>query len=174
MPSITLVKHDMPDFTEEEKAVIRRFLFGFVDGLGELNRRMWRRLWHMILNRLEVGEVMTVTTHKARSLPFHNRSMKLINEFFDTQEKFDSQEVFLSWLKIGAGWVNLVPGPDGALCALPRSISFSEAEDGEFREFFTAALVFMRTEHFSGFLWPHLTPDAREEMVEVILERFNE
>ena len=36
----------------------------------------------------------------------------------------DPDSGYEEWLKVGAGFVDLMPGPDGALVAMPKSISW--------------------------------------------------
>lgn len=174
MPEIILVRQEDMQVTEADKDAARRVLFGTVDGLGESNRRRWRRFMSMLF-RMEPGEMATIKTHKARSGPFHRRHMALEQAVFDAQEKFtDFDRGFRDWLKVGAGHCDWHPGPKGGVFPVPKSTSYAEMEEGEMREFHDDAVAFLRTEHAGRTLWKHLTPTARIEMIESILGGFNE
>ncbi len=172
MAEITLVRqHDMA-LTEDEKAVARRVIFGYVDGLGERGRKQWRRFWSGML-QLEPGEMSTISIHKARSGPFHRRHMAIEQAIFDRQERFEDFEQFRYWLKVGAGWVTWAAGPSGGVVPVPRSISYAQADDLEFREFHDKTVAFLRGPHAARYLWPHLK-DGAGDMIESILGGFGE
>ena len=116
MTEITLVKQQPVELTEAERAVLRRVIFGIIDGLGERGKRQWRRLWNSIL-RLEPGEMLALQTHLARSGPFHRRHFALEQALFDAQERFEVFEQYLYWIKVGAG----LRGRQGHLAAWCRS-----------------------------------------------------
>ena len=174
MPEIILVRQEDMQVTEADKDAARRVLFGTIDGLGNQNRRKWRRFMSMLFG-MEPGEMATIKTHKARSGPFHRRHMALEQAVFDAQEKFtDFDRGFRDWLKVGAGHCDWHPGPKGGVFPVPKSTSYAEMEEGEMREFHDAAVAFLRTEHAGRTLWKHLAPGARIEMIESILGGFNE
>jgi hypothetical protein len=174
MPEIVLVRQEDMAVTEADKDAARRVLFGTIDGLGEHNRRRWRRFMSTLF-RMEPGEMATIKTHKARSGPFHRRHMALEQRVFESQERFtDFERGFRDWLKVGAGHCDWHPGPKGGVFPVPRSISYTEMEEGEMREFHDSAVAFLRTEHAGRTLWKHLNPLQRTEMVESILGEFGE
>lgn len=174
MPEIILVRQEDEQVTEADKDAARRVLFGTIDGLGEINRRKWRRFLSTLF-RMEPGEVATIKTTKARSGPFHRRHMKLEQRVFESQERFENFERgFRDWLKVGAGHCDWHPGPKGGVFPVPRSISYAEMEEGEMREFHEAAVAFLRTEHATRTLWRHLDERQRIEMIETILGEFGE
>ncbi len=174
MAEITLVRQEPMQITEADKDAARRVLFGMVDGLGEANRRKWRRFMSTLF-RMEPGEMATIKTNKARSGPFHRRHMAMEQRVFEAQERFtDFDRGFRDWLKVGAGHCDWHPGPKGGVFPVPKSISYTEMEEGEMREFHDAAVEFLRTEHAGKTLWRHLSPVDRITMVETILQGFNE
>lgn len=174
MAEIVLVRQEDMAVTEADKDAARRVLFGMVDGLGEINRRKWRRFMATLF-RMEPGEMATIKTHKARSGPFHRRHMALEQRVFDAQERFtDFERGFRDWLKVGAGHCDWHPGPKGGVFPVPKSISYTEMEEGEMREFHDAAVAFLRSEHAGRTLWRHLGPAQRIEMIETILRGFGE
>ena len=174
MPEIVLVRQEDMEVTAADKDAARRVLFGTVDGLGEHNRRRWRRFVATLL-RMEPGEMATIKTHKARSGPFHRRHMAIEQAVFEAQERFDEFDPgFRDWLKVGAGHCRWYAGPKGGVFPVPKSISYDQIEDGEMREFHEKAVAFLRSPHAIKTLWPHLKPLQRMEMMETILEGFGE
>lgn len=174
MSDITLVRQDPLAIPDSDKDAARRVLFGMVDGLGDVNRKRWRRFVGMLFG-MEPGEMATIKTHKARSGPFHRRHMKMEQVVFESQERFeDFDRGFRDWLKVGAGHCHWYPGPKGGVFPVPDSTSYANMEEGEMREFHDKSVAFLRTEHAGKTLWRHLSPTARIEMVEGILRRFNE
>lgn len=176
MPDILLVKKDSPEvFTEGEVSVIRRFLFGTYGGLGEVESRKWHRFWHNLNHRVEVGELVQVTTRTERSGPFHRRHMKIETVVFESQDTFDNFDMFREWVLMGAGHVEWMPSPYGGM-PVPRakSISFAKCEDGEMREVHTNAMRFLRSDRALSQLWPHLDSIKGLAMIDSILMGFNE
>lgn len=173
MPDITLVRQETGEISEADKAAARKVIFGIVDGLGEHGRKQWRRLWNGIL-RLEPGEMVDIKTVKPRSGPFHRRHMAMEQRVFEAQERIAHFEQFRNWLKVGAGHCDWLPGPKGAVMAVPRSIAYDQLEDDAMREFHDRAVAFLREDHACKVLWPHLSPTARIEMIEGVLSTFGE
>ena len=173
MSDITLVRQSQPALSEAEKDAARRVLFGYVDGLGELGRRQWRRFFSMLL-RLEPGEMVQIKTHKQRLGWFHRRHMALEQAVFEAQERFEDFESFRTWLKVGAAFVDWFPGPKGGVIPVPKSISYAKLEQGAMEQFHNDAVDFLRTEHAGKTLWRHLSPVNRITMIETILQGFNE
>ena len=174
MPEIVIVRQEDMQVTEADKDATRRVVFGTVDGLGEINRKRWRRFWSTLM-RMEPGEMATIRTHKARSGPFHRRHMAMEQAVFEAQERFtDFERGFRDWLKVGAGHCTWFPGPRGGVFPVPKSTSYAEMEEGEMRDFHDSAMAFLRTEHAGKTLWPHLKPLQRTEMIETILGGFGE
>ena len=52
MPEIVIVRQEDMQVTEADKDATRRVVFGTVDGLGEINRRRWRRFWSTLMEYL--------------------------------------------------------------------------------------------------------------------------
>ncbi len=173
MSEIVLVRQHDAAIPEADREAARRVLFGLVDGLGEVNRKRWRRFVNGLM-RLEPGEMAQIKTRKERSGPFHRRHMKLETVVFEAQEKFDNFDAFRAWIKVGSGHVEWFPGPKGGVIPVPKSIAYDQIEDDEMREFHDNAVAFLRTEHAGKTLWRHLSEAARMEMVEGILQGFGE
>ncbi len=171
MSEIRLTRQPSAPITEEEKASARRVLFGYVDGLGEIDRSKWRRLWNRIL-KLEPGEIMELRTHQERIGWFHRKHMVLETRVFEAQEKFEEFEAFRAWLKVGSGFVDWYPGPKGGVIPVPRSISYSKLEQGDMEQVHADMCRFLRTEHALKTLWPKLPAGQRFEAIEAVLDEF--
>ena len=153
---------------DDDKAGARRVLFGFIDGVGETNKKAWRRFINGLL-RLEPGEIVEIRTHRERLGWFHRKHMALESKVFDAQERFVEFEQFRTWLKIGAGHVDWLPGPRGAVVPVPRSISYAKMGQDEMDKFHEAAVAFLREPHAAKVLWPKLPESQRELAIEAVL-----
>jgi hypothetical protein len=173
MSEITLIRTHDSQLSDQEKQVAKSVLFGKIDGLGEIHKKRWRTFMTTLLN-LEPGEMVTIKTNKPREGWFHRRHMLMEQRVFESQERFENFEKgFRDWLKVGAGHCDWHPGPKGGVFPVPKSISYSEIEEGEMREFHDASVAFLRSEHAQKTLWPHLDGAARSEMMELILKGFD-
>jgi len=170
---ITLVRQQVQAIAPADADAARRVLFGMVDGLGERGKKQWRRFVNGLM-RLEPGEMVEIKTHKARSGPFHRRHMLIETRVFEAQEKFEQFEQFRNWLKVGAGFCDWVPGPKGAVMPVPKSIAFDKLEEDEMRQVHDDMVAFLRQPHAGKTLWKHLSEPARAEMVESVLQEFDE
>lgn len=173
MPDIILVRQQDQALTDEDKAAARRVIFGVVDGLGERGRKQWRRLWNGLL-RLEPGEMVEIKTHQQRLGWFHRKHMALESAVFESQDRFENFKGFRDWLKVGAGFCDWYPGPKGGVFPVPRSIQYSQLEQGAMEQFHADAVEFLRTDHAGKTLWRHLSQPQRIEMIEGLLGRFDE
>ena len=173
MSDITLVKQAPVEIPEADRDAARRVFFGLVDGLGEDNRKAWRRFVNGLL-RLEPGEMVDIITHRPRLGWYHRKHMALEQRVFEAQEKFKTFKAFRTWLKVGAGFVDWFPGPKGGVIPVPRSISYGELEQGDMEEFHADVVAFLREEHAARTLWPKPDQRARIDAIENILAGFNE
>ena len=147
---------------------VRDYLFGCIDGAHHEDKRAWRRLWTHIMH-LGYGEIVEVEFVFPRSGPFHRRHMAIMRTLFDSQERFAEFEHLLTWVKVGAGWVDWHEC-NGALVPIPKSISFARADEEEFHRYHDAVMRFLRDGHAAVYLWSH-DPHG---MMEAILNEFQE
>lgn len=173
MAEILLVKQQPVEISEEDRAIARRVIFSIIDGLGERGKKQWRRLWNRIF-KLQPGEAMELITHQERLGWYHRRHMALEQRVFQAQETFEHFRLFRSWLKLGAGHVEFVPGTDGQLQAVPKSISYAELEQAEMEEFHDAAVAFLRSPRAASQLWPHMPAVTAGEIIDRIMGGFCE
>jgi hypothetical protein len=173
MADITLVRQNQTEISEEDRAVVRRVLFGQVDGLGERGKKQWRRLWNRIF-KLQPGEMLDLKTHQERIGWYHRKHMALESAIFEAQERFDDFDAFRAWLKTGSGFVDWYPGPRGGVIPVPRSISYAKLEQAEMEEFHGRAVEFFRTSHAQKTMWPQSPPAHASEAMEAVLREFGE
>lgn len=173
MSEVQLVRQGQAPMTDAEMETVRRFLFGFIDGLGERGKKQWRRFWNMI-RKLEPGEIVTITTHKAREGPFHRRHMLIETRVFEAQERIEKFEDFRSWLKIGSGFVTWMAGPKGGVVPVPKSISYKDLDQTVMEEVHANMMQFLRSEHAIKYLWPKLPAQQRDAAMDELLSHFHE
>lgn len=172
MPEILLVRQEAAPIPEADADAARRVLFGVVDGLGEQHSKSWRRFINRLF-RLEPGEVVEIKTHQARSGKFHRRHFAMEQAVFEAQERFEHFDQFIYWIKVGAGWVTWAAGPSGGVVPIPRSVSYSAADQEQFEDFHQRVVTFLRGPHAARYLWPHLK-DRASQMMDQVLEGFGE
>lgn len=173
MSEVQLVRGDQVPLTEAEMVIVRRFLFGYVDGLGEVGKKQWRRFWNMV-KKLEPGEIVTIFTHKERTGVFHRRHMLIETRVFEAQERFEDFVQFRNWTKVGAGWCDWLPGPKGAVIPVPKSISYAKLDQTVMEEVHSNMMNFLRTEHAIKVLWPALPAQQRDAAMDALLSEFHE
>lgn len=137
---------------------------GQLEGFGEKGRRAWLKFRKLVAD-LEPGEMLQFGYRLPRSPKHHRYFFARLGELFALQERFEDEGHLLEWLKVGAGHVDFVPGRDGQIVAMPRSIAWANLDEQGFIEFTRAMNDFLWTPHAQEFLWPALTPVKRSEML---------
>lgn len=138
---------------------------GKLDGWGEKGRRAWAK-WRKIVGELEVGETLQFSYRVPRSPPHHRFVFARFQALLERQETFSDLEHLIVFLKVGAGFVEFMPGPDGQIVAVPKSISWASLEEQDFIEVKRAIWDFLWTDRAQAVLWPHLAPEKRYAMVD--------
>lgn len=173
MTEIVLVRQDTAPISKADAEATRRVLFGQVDGLSPAHRKAWRRLWNWFMKSAEPGEMVEIKTHRDRLGWYHRKHMAMEQSIFESQERFDNFKVFRVWLKVGAAFVEWIPGPKGGVVPVPKSISYAELEQDEMEKVHEDMVAFLRTAHAQKTLWRHLDPAKRAEMMETLLMGFD-
>lgn len=154
---------------EQDRAVIRRFLFDLIRGLDAKNDKRWRRLWSRIW-KAEPGEGFQIYSMEERSGAFHRRHRAILDRLFESQERFRNIKALHDWMKVGAYWVTWEEGKTGKPIPKPRSTSFPECSEDEMREAHMAMLDYLHTERAQRYLWKHLKSEQRQDMLETIIQ----
>lgn len=144
---------------------------GKLRGISAKDERAYAKFRHR-LDTLDGSIVFS--WQEPRSGPFHRRFFAILNRLYEAQEQFQDIDHLLTWMKVGAGFVDLVPGPNGKPVALARSIAFHRLDQAEFEPIASAIWVFSRSIYCTRFLWPHLDDDQGMGMAESVLAEFGE
>lgn len=169
---IVLCKRTDVRMSGEDASTVRRFLFQSVDGAADRDKKAWRSFWRSVADA-GVGEYFSITIKRRRNSRFHKLTMKVLTVVFEAQETFTDFRIFRSFIKLGAGFVDFVPNPDGEIKAIPKSASFDEASEDEIREFFQNACQFLRSGRAQKTLWPALSAQIAEQSMERLLRQFD-
>lgn len=151
MSRITLVRgaEEMPG--EPVLAGVRRFLFGLFDGWTKDDKRMWRRLWKLLMS-LEPGEFALIEFIFPRNPKYHRKFFALLNYAFEAWEP-DRQrktykgrpvqknfERFRKDVLIQAGFYDQTFDLNGNMELEAQSISFAKMDDAEFERVYSAVV----------------------------------
>lgn len=137
---------------------------GQLEGFGEKGRRAWLK-FRKLVAELEPGEMLQFGYRMPRSPKHHRFVFARLQALFERQESFADLDHLLTFLKVGAGWVEFLPCANGQLVAVPKSIDWVSLDEQGFIEFRRAVWDFLWTEAAQAALWPHLTPAKRYAMV---------
>ena len=146
---------------------------GKITGLGEKMKRAWARV-SALIKGLQQGETIRMTVIVPRNGKFHRLHFSMLGALFDAQEQFEDMDKMRMYLTVGAGHCDLIPGPNGRMVAIPKSISYETLDDVDFSEVHEATKTFMRSERCLSFFWPHLSPADAAEMIEGIIRPYED
>lgn len=149
MPDVIVFKGDM----------------GKLEGFGERGRRAWQKFLK-IVGELEIGETLQFSWRMPRSPQHHRFVFARLQALLDRQESFQDLDHLLIFLKVGAGFVDFMPGPAGQLVAVPKSIAWDRLEEQDFIEVKRQIWDFLWTDAAQQALWPSLSPMQRYVMVD--------
>ena len=158
---------DLKTIPETDRAVVRKFLFECIRGLDAKHDKRWRRLWGRIW-KSEPGEATQLVSLVPRSRKFHARHMAIENRLFEAQDRFDLLEGLRNWLKTGAafGEYHLV---GTRMKFVPSSLAYDQCSNDQMHEFHDNAIAYLHTPRAQRYLWRHLTPEKRAEMMDWVL-----
>ncbi|MEX3859660.1 DUF1367 family protein [Paraburkholderia sp. BR10923] len=126
-------------------------------GVTEADEREFRRYLEHV-NSMQPGETIGLSWSPPRSPVPHGIHFAMLRRLFEAQAVFSDPEALRAWATVGAGHADYVPGPDGVLIAVPRSISYDALEEPQFRAHHQRVVEFLHTPQALSFLWP----DARD------------
>jgi hypothetical protein len=149
---INIVKTTDRTLTEKERMFLYQNLFGgYVDGLGDVDKADWKKLWETIKG-LEQGEIIKISFKKVRNGKFHRRFFALLNFAFDAwdpdrqRKSYKGMPVtknfdrFRKDVTIQAGFYEQTFNLDGEMRLEALSISFASMDDLEFEKVYSAVL----------------------------------
>lgn len=145
---------------------------GKLEGLSERDRKAYSK-FRQRLETLGDGSVLFSWT-EPRSGPYHRRFFAMVNRLLESQEQFQDADHLLMWLKVGAGFCDLVPGPRGKPVAIAKSIAWDKLDQAEFEPIAADIWKFLRSTYATRFLWPMLEDDQAIGAVESLLAEFGE
>ena len=100
-----------------------------------------------VLAKIEQGKQVSVEYKQPRNGPMHRRYWALAQMVYDNSDTYGSAEQVSDHLKILAGWCTSVASKGtGEVYLLPKSISFSAMDQGEFDDFWVRVVKAV-TEH---------------------------
>jgi hypothetical protein len=169
---IVLLKRTDDRLPETDAEIVRRFLFQAIDGVTERDMKAWRGWWRAFADA-PAGSYFTLTVKRQRNSRFHRLVFKVLSTVFKAQDRFEDYRVFTAWLKVGAGFVDWIPTPDGELRPVPKSLSFADCSEEEARQFFEDARAFLRMSVAQQTLWPAASPQAAEQGMMALLRQFD-
>lgn len=150
---IVVIKQTDETLAEPAAGMVRRFLFEFFEGATVKDTKAWRRFWRA-MNEAGSGEYFSFKLERQRDSKFHKLTMVVLTHIFKAQERFEDFRIFRQFVKLGAGFCDYLPTPDGELRAVPKSQNFDECSEEDVREFFENAVKFLRSERACKTLWP--------------------
>jgi len=151
--------------------VITRDECGKLSGIGEKGAKAYAKFQRRV-QELRPGDTLHFSWREPRSLPHHRLFFAKLGALMDMQEQFDDEDKLRSWLTVGAGYCDFVPGPNGRMVALPESIAFHKLDEADFADLHAKVDTFLWQKHARSFLWPHLSEQQTYAMVEQFMERF--
>lgn len=109
--------------------------------------------------RMPRGQAVRAEARRIRNLAHHRKFFGgLVRFIAERHPVFNTREKALDAVKLAVGHVNWTPHPiTGELIPVPKSISFDAMEQGEFDEFYMAAV---------DATLAHLIPDADRDEVD--------
>lgn len=138
---------------------------GKLEGFGEKGRRAWLKFLKVV-EGMAPGETLGFTYKLPRSPQHHRFVFACFAALLERQSTFEDLDHLLIFLKVGAGYVEFLPGTDGQLVAVPKSIAWDKLEEQDFVEVKRRIWDFLWTPHAQAFLWPHLSAEQRYECID--------
>jgi hypothetical protein len=93
---------------------------------------------HEASQKIPIGSV--VKASKSRNYLHLKKAFALIKIGFDSQDKYESEEVYRKVLTIRSGFFDEVEGKDGKTYYFPKSLAFDNMSQEEFDKVYSAIL----------------------------------
>ena len=92
--------------------------------------------------KIKPGDIVEVDVVRPRSQQHHKLFFSLLKIVSDNMDNC-SVDNLLDVIKLGTGHTKIIELPGGAFYAIPKSISFSAMDQGDFSMFFTKAVDYV-------------------------------
>lgn len=151
--------------------VIKKNNQGKLQGVDEKGQRAYAKFKRLV-ESLGIGDTLAFSYRQPRSPGHHRLFFAKLNSLLARTEAFSDLDKLRYWLVLGAGYAEFLPGQNGELHAIPRSIDFDSMDENDFGELHKAVDTFLWTAHAQAVLWPHLDEYHRYQCVESFLQEF--
>lgn len=142
---------------------------GKLYGLDPKGQRAWDR-FKAKLKSLDFGDTLGFTFFLPRDPVSHRSFFRKLQVLLERTEAFTELDTLRAWLLLGAGYCDYVPGLDGKLRAVPRSMAFDAMDQADFMELNRKVDEFLYTEHALNVLWPGLAHQQQWSCLTSFLE----
>lgn len=88
------------------------------------------------LTKIKHGSDVQVEIKRPRNIRHHRKFFALMQLVYQNQEKYDTIEHLVAALKAAVGHCDFLPGRDGGLIAVPKSIAFAKMDQVSFDAFY--------------------------------------
>ena len=153
------------------KVVILKDNTGKLRGMDEVADRAYRKFKKMVAE-LEIGQTIGFSWRMPRSPKHHALFFAKLQSLLSRTETFTDMAKLRTWLVMGAGFVDFVPGMDGKPNAIPQSMDFESMDEAEFSELHRQVDNFLWTHRAQETLWPALDDFARYQCMESLMKEF--
>jgi hypothetical protein len=116
------------------------------------------------LAKIKHGAVVQVEIKRPRNILHHRKFFALLNLVFENQDKYEEPEHLLAALKTSVGHCDFLPGHNGMLVAIPKSIAFHKMDQTEFEAFYDRCVDKIARHFLPGVK----SEDLRREVEELI------
>ena len=141
---------------------------GKLEGCGEKGSRAYAKFVRT-LAEMTPGDTAIFSFKLPRSPGEHRGFFRLVRALFERQEQFEDEARLRAWLTVGAGYCDMLPGPNGRMVAMPQSIAFDKLDEVEFVELKRQVRDFLWQPRAHSFLWPHLSDKQAYTMVDHLM-----
>jgi hypothetical protein len=139
---------------------------GKLAGLGDKGHRQYEK-FKRAAAALEPGDTLQFDYRLPRSPKHHRYFFWKLKGLFDRQETFEHEDDLRAWVLVGAGFCHFVPGTDGQLVAIPRSMDWSMLEEADFLEVHRRVDAFLWELRARRVLWPHMNDAKSFESIDL-------
>lgn len=153
------------------RLVITKGQDGKLCGLDPAGQRAYNKFKAVVAGLLP-GQTLGFTFRVPRSPKHHALFFAKLQELLKRTEQFDDLNNLRSWLILGAGFCDFLPGLDGKPNAIPKSMDFDNMDEAEFSELHRAVDSFLWSLRAQAILWPGLDSNQRWACMESFMEGF--